>query len=409
MATPAKSKIPVAAKPAMLATKPAVKSAPGTQPEKKDDKKDKKKKRKAYLVDSVYGYRAIITRRAVRRAANFERPSTRVSKKFLEFADHFLRSKTVDLVRSADTIAKLQARKRIGPSQVAAAIKSVFRSFGEEFTADGTYEPQMVASAMRAVADYEKALDAKRKQVEAKGPHEVVAKLRAIHKGHFKGFNVPFAAAKRILPKEAAQFAAKNPALAQAMETSEAHEVKPSVTLSWKRASAAADLFVDALRIFNLASEVCSDSVSFTKTGTMALAGAVNYLLQDIVSNAVGFMPAGATTLLYAHLEHSLVEISRKKGVVMVDSDAFKLMEPYLMRTPYMRSFAVGHSEPAWDYVLDLFPYELTKTKKAKSKKAAKAEAEAAAAAAAAGEAPVVLVAPAAKKARKSAPAVATA
>lgn len=407
MATQVKSKIPVAkaapaaaapAAPKMLATKPARKSAPGV-PQKKEKKQ---KKRKRLQAESVYGCRPLVSRRAMKRCVQSVSGGIRVEQKLREFVDHFVRSKALEIVHSADSVTKLLDRRRIGPKQVVAAIQSVFRAAGEEFTTEGSYETQMIASALRAVADYEKAVEDKRKQVEQRGPREVVAKLRAIRKGRYKGVNIPFPVAKRVIPKEAAQFAAKNAELAKAMDDKEAHTALPSVTLGWASATAAAGLFIEAVRVFNFASEVCSDSVSITKTGAMALTGALNYLMTDVIDSAMQAMPKDSHTLMYRHLERSLVEISREKGVVMRDSDALKLMEPYLMRTPYMRKFAVEHYEPTWDFVLDMFPYDVPGKKKRKKKNGEAPEA-AAVAAAEAPPMPVVAEAPPAKKPKKAA------
>jgi hypothetical protein len=313
------------------------------------------KKRHHLYANAPYGYRMLVSSKALKAVLGDK--CSRVGASFHQFIDHFLRHKTVDIVRAADSVAKIQHRYQVGVEQVLAAVSTVFRAGVEELSTADSFEPQMLKAAETAVSDYargrEDVLAAKlkkamEKQAEEKKPGSFKKKDRLVAKGNQLSFSSK--AARKILKDEVAD------ALAARMGEKTGDEKKPpTVSMSWSDIQGVSKLSLDVVRVYNLAQEVCSDNVSFTRVAAVALAGALNYLFEDIVLHAYEFSK-DSKTLSYAHLQRSIISTSAKDGPRVVDPEAFKLLSPYLKNTPGLRMFRVEHSDPAWNFLSKTFP-----------------------------------------------------
>lgn len=314
------------------------------------------KKRHHLYANAPYGYRMLVSTKALRAVLGDKRG--RVGATFHQFIDHFLRHKTVDIVRAADSVAKIQHRYQVGVEQVLAAVSTVFRAGVEELATADSFEPQMLKAAETAVGDYvsgrEDILAAKLKKATEKQAGEKKSspfkkKDRLVAKGNQLSFSAK--AARKILKDEVAD------ALAERMgkENADDEKKQPTVSMSWSDIQSVSKLSIDVVRVYNLAQEVCSDNVSFTRVAAVALAGAINYLFEDIVLHAHEF-GKDSKTLSYAHLQRSVISTSAKDGPRVVDPEAFKLLSPYLKNTPGLRMFRVEHSDPAWNFLSKTFP-----------------------------------------------------
>lgn len=334
------------------------KAASGEKKVRKEVRKSKSgkrvKKRKYLYANAPHGYRMLVSRKALREVV----PGM-VSSSFHEFVDHFLRHKAVDIVRASDSVAKIQCRSRVGLDQVTAGISTVFRAGAEELASEDSFEPQMIKAAQDAVRNYleerEAILAAKAKKAaekKAKAERDGVEPKKPRILATRSNITLPYRAAHAVLQNTVAE--AIDSKLGGAGEEKKA-DAAPAVSMSWAETQKASKLSIDVVRVHNLAQEVCSDTVSYTRLASVALAGALNYLFEDIVIHAKEFAK-DSKTLSYAHLQRSVFSVSHKEGPRIVDPEAFKLLSPYLKNTPGLRAMRVEHSDPAWNFLAKTFP-----------------------------------------------------
>ena len=335
----------------------------------------KKKRRIQWRIDGGLYVRPLVSDLAMRRLVDkHSKRHLRISEDAAVFVNTVYRHFAKAIIRAADNLTKAQRLTRVGVKQVEAAVQTVFRRGEDEVKGNDSYELFMVREGNAAIAAYEAALEAARLK-EREPRKEADRQVKVKGQGKAAALVVPARRLREIVRDDLAnQLESMFPA------RKEDKPAEPVISVGWALFREAAQLCIEPSRVFNLAREMQSDSVSFGKRAGVFLAGAMNCFAEDLVGPAVDKVSPDSKTLSYRDFERSLIAYNRKTGATIRDANGFRTLEPFMAHTPTYRAVMVKHGPFPPEYMIDIFTppkitaeAEVEKAKADKQKKRKKA------------------------------------